>query len=120
LEGVEMVSEAHRFARGLRKGSTSAEDIFWARLRGSRFHGAKFKRQVPVDRYVVDFCCHAARLVVEIDGVQHEWQSPYDDGRTRTLESAGFQVVRSTNEQVRDDLEDVLRKLAEELRPPFD
>jgi len=114
-----MVSEPHRFARGLRKGSTSAEDILWARLRGSRFRGAKFKRQVPVDRYVVDFCCHAARLVVEIDGVQHGWQSPYDHVRTRTLESAGFQVVRFTNQEVRDDLEGVLRKLGEELRLPF-
>ena len=92
----------------------------WARLRGSRFHGAKFKRQVPVDRYVVDFCRHAARLVVEIDGAQHGWQSPYDDGRTRTLESAGFQVVRFTNEEVREDLEGVLRKLGEGLRLPFD
>ena len=92
----------------------------WARLRGSRFRGAKFKRQVPVDRYVVDFCCHAARLVVEIDGVQHGWQSPYDHVRTRTLESAGFQVVRFTNQEVRDDLEGVLRKLGEELRLPFD
>ena len=92
----------------------------WARLRGSRFQGAKFKRQVPVDRYVVDFCCHAARLIVEIDGMQHEWQAPYDDVRTRTLESAGFQVVRFTNEEVRDDLEGVLRRLGEELRLPFD
>ncbi len=115
-----MVSEPHRFARGLRRASTSAEDILWARLRGCRFHGAKFKRQVPVDRYVVDFCCHAARLVVEIDGAQHEWQSPYDDGRTRTLESAGFHVVRFTNEEVRDDLEGALQRLAVELRLPFD
>ncbi|MGO4872506.1 MAG: endonuclease domain-containing protein [Roseiarcus sp.] len=117
-KGAEMVSEPHRFARSLRKASTSAEDILWAQLRGSRFHGAKFTRQVPVDRYVVDFCCHAARLVVEIDGAQHGWQSPYDDGRTTTLESAGFHVVRFTNEEVRDDLEGVLERLESELRLP--
>ena len=115
-----MVSEPHRFARGLRKSSTSAEDLLWARLRGSRFHGAKFKRQVPIDRYVVDFCCHAARLIVEIDGVQHEWQSPYDDGRTKILESAGFQVVRFSNDDVRNDLESVLLRIGEALRLPFD
>jgi crossover junction endodeoxyribonuclease RuvC len=115
-----MVSEPHHFARGLRKAATSAEDILWARLRGSRFRGAKFKRQVPVDRYIVDFCCHAARLVVEIDGAQHEWQSPYDDSRTRTLESAGFRVVRFTNEKVRNGLEGVLQTLGAELSLPFD
>jgi very-short-patch-repair endonuclease len=114
-----MVSEPHRFARRLRQASTSAEDILWARLRGSRFHGAKFKRQVPIDRYVVDFCCHAARLVVEIDGVQHDWQTPYDEGRTKTLESAGFNVVRFTNEAVRNDLEGVLQRIHAELRLPF-
>ncbi len=74
-----MVSEPHRFARSLRKASTPAEDTLWTRLRASRFHGAKFKRQVPIDRYIVDFCCQSARLIVEIDGVQHEWQSPYDE-----------------------------------------
>jgi crossover junction endodeoxyribonuclease RuvC len=114
-----MASEAHRFARRLRRASTSAEDILWARLRGSRFHGAKFRRQVPIDRYVVDFCRHAARLVVEIDGLQHEWQAAYDDGRTRTLESAGFNVLRFANEDLRDDLEDVLRRIGAELRLPF-
>ena len=51
--------------------------------------------------------------------MQHAWQSPYDDARTRTLESAGFHVVRFTNEDVRGDLEGVLRKIGEELRLPF-
>ena len=67
-----MTSERHEFARALRKHPTRAEDILWQRLRGSRFHGAKFRRQVPFDRFVVDFYCHAAKLVVEIDGVQHD------------------------------------------------
>ena len=116
---ADTAPEPHGFARRLRNARTSAEGILWTRLRGSRFRGAKFKRQVPIDRYVVDFCCHAARHVVEIDGVQHAWQSPYDDARTRTLESAGFHVVRFTNEDVRGDLEGVLRKIGEELRLPF-
>jgi very-short-patch-repair endonuclease len=114
-----MVSEPHSFARRLRKASTSAEDILWERLRGSRFHGAKFKRQVPVDRYVVDFCCHAARLILEIDGAQHGWQTPYDEGRTATLESAGFHVLRVSNVHVRSDLESVLQRIRRELRLPF-
>ena len=114
-----MASEPHTFARRLRRASTSAEDILWARLRGSRFHGAKFRRQVPIDRYVVDFCCHAARLIVEIDGAQHDWQTPYDDGRTQVLESAGFNVLRFANEDLRNDLDGVLQRIRAELRLPF-
>ncbi len=71
-----MASERREFARKLRKQTTRAEDILWERLRGSRFHGAKFRRQVPLDRFVVDFYCHAAKKpVVELDGKQHEWFS---------------------------------------------
>jgi hypothetical protein len=66
-----MTTERHEFARTLRKHPTRAEESLWQRLRGSRFHGAKFRRQVPFDGYVVDFYCHAAKLVVEIDGKQH-------------------------------------------------
>jgi very-short-patch-repair endonuclease len=65
-----MTSERVRFARSLRQQQTRAEDILWQCLRGSRFEGAKLKRQVPLDRYVADFYCHAARLVVELDGEQ--------------------------------------------------
>ena len=109
LRGRQRCFQPHRFARSLRKASTPAEDPLWTRLRASRFHGAKFKRQVPIDRYIVDFCCQSARLIVEIDGVQHEWQSPYDENRTKVLESTGFQVVRFANQEVRDDLERVLQ-----------
>ena len=63
-----MTSERRQFARALRKQMTRAEEVLWAQLRGSRFHGAKFRRQVPLDRYVVDFYRHASKLVVELDG----------------------------------------------------
>ena len=114
-----MATEPHEFARRLRKSSTKFEDMLWQRLRGSRLQGAKFKRQVPVDRYVVDFYCHAARLVVEIDGAQHGWYAEYDADRTKALESAGLHVIRFTNDEIRDDLDDVLRRIGAELRLPF-
>jgi very-short-patch-repair endonuclease len=63
-----MTMERIAFARSLRRQPTRAEDILWRRLRGSRFHRAKFKRQVLLDRTVVDFHCRAAKLAVEIDG----------------------------------------------------
>jgi very-short-patch-repair endonuclease len=67
-----MPSERRQFARALRKHATKAEDILWAQLRASRFHGAKFRRQTPFDRYVADFYCHAAKLAIELDGRQHD------------------------------------------------
>ena len=62
---------------------------------------------------------HAARLVVEIDGAQYEWQTAHDDGRTHTLESAGFNVLRFTSEDLRNDLEGVPLRIRAELRLPF-
>ncbi len=115
-----MVTEPHAFARRLRKASTRAEDILWDHLRGSRLKEAKFKRQVPIDRYVVDFFCHAAGLVVEIDGRQHDARTEYDEVRTMALEAAGAHVLRFTNEEVCNDLETVLRRIVAELRLPFE
>src|SRR5271165_6905136 len=115
-----MASERKEFARALRKQQTGAEDILWKRLRGSSFHGAKFRRQVPFDRFVVDFYCHAAKLAVELDGKQHEWFSDYDAGRTRVLESRGVSVIRFANAEVENDLDSVLARILAALRLPFD
>jgi very-short-patch-repair endonuclease len=112
-------SERRQFARALRKHATKAEDVLWERLRGSRFHGAKFRRQVPLDRYVADFYCHAANLVVELDGKQHEWFADYDAARTEVLERLGVRVVRLTNADVCDDLDSVLGRIYAEMRLPF-
>jgi very-short-patch-repair endonuclease len=114
-----MPSERIAFARSLRRQPTRAEEILWRRLRGSRFHGANFRRQVPFDRYVVDFYCHAAKLAVEIDGEQHTWFAEYDRGRTEVLERLGVQVVRFSNEEVCGDLDAVLVRVGAALRAPF-
>ena len=114
-----MTSERTTFARILRRQPTPAEKLLWDRLRGSRLNGAKFRRQVPFDRYVLDFHCHAAKLAVELDGKQHEWFSDYDAARTEVLERLGVRVVRFTNEEVRDDLDGVLARIREEWRLPF-
>jgi len=121
-----MPFERRQFARALRQQMTRAEEILWARLRGSRFHGAipglrpGDRRQVPFDRYVADFYCHAAKLVVELDGKQHEWFADYDAGRTEILERLGIRVARFTNAEVCDDLDSVLARIRAELRLPFD
>jgi very-short-patch-repair endonuclease len=97
---------------------TRAEDILWRSLRGSRFEGAKFRRRVPIDQYVVDFYCHAAKLVVELDGKQHEWFADYDSGRTEILERLGIRVIRFTNDEVCEDLASALAERAAVLSPP--
>jgi very-short-patch-repair endonuclease len=112
--------ERRECARLLRKQPTKAEEILWRCLRGSRLHGAKFRRQVPFDRFVVDFYCHAAKLAVELDGKQHEWFVDYDAGRTEILERLGVRVIRFTNEEVCGDIDSVLARLRVELRIPFD
>lgn len=120
MNGHGMTSERRQFARALRKQPTKAEGILWERLRGSRFHGAKFRRQVPFDRFVADFYCHAAKLVVELDGKQHKWFSCYDAGRTEVLERLGLRVIRFMNEDVCGDIDSVLARIHRELRVPFD
>jgi very-short-patch-repair endonuclease len=58
-------------AKRLRRNQTDAERVLWFQLRGRRLRGLKFKHQVPIDRYIVDFCCEEARLIIEVDGGQH-------------------------------------------------
>jgi very-short-patch-repair endonuclease len=112
-----MTTEGRVFARALRRRQTSAEEMLWHQLRGARRHGAKFRRQVPLAGYVVDFVCLGAKLIVEVDGRQHGWQTDYDVGRTRALEGMGFAVLRVTNEDVRDRLATVLDRIDAALRP---
>ena len=115
-----MPHERRQFARALRKQSTHVEDILWSHLRGSRFEGAKFRRQVPFDRYVADFYCYAAKLVIELDGAQHEGFADYDAGRSAVIETFGVRILRFANAEVRDDLDSVLARIRAELRLPFD
>src|SRR5271168_2431503 len=111
-----MPSERRQFARALRKHATKAEDILWAQLRASRFHGAKFRRQTPFDRYVADFYRYAAKLAIELDGRQHEWFADYDAGPV--VENFGIRVLRFTNAEVCDELDSVLARIRSELRLP--
>lgn len=82
------------FAKMLRTGMTDAEKKLWSYLRANRFEGIKFVRQKPIGRYIVDFCCSRAKVIVELDGGQHELQREYDAGRTAFLNSKGYRVVR--------------------------
>ena len=101
----------HDFARQLRKSMTDAERWLWLELKARRFDGRKFRRQVPIGGYIVDFACFASRLVVELDGGQHAAQVERDESRTAWLNSRGFRVLRFWNYQVFEEPESVLETI---------
>ncbi|RWB67900.1 MAG: endonuclease domain-containing protein [Mesorhizobium sp.] len=94
------------FARSMRREPTEAEDRLWQELRGRRLDNIKFKRQVPMGRYVADFVCAEARLIVEIDGSQHA-ESRHDQERDAALKARGFRVLRFWNDEVLKELDAV-------------
>ncbi len=98
-------------ARELRKDQTKEEAILWKHLRSRRFKGIKFRRQVPIDRFVVDFLCKKHRLIIELDGSQHAENREYDELRTSILEAKGYRVIRYWNNQVLTELEGVLESI---------
>ncbi len=85
-------------ARRLRKDATATERLLWGLLRGRNFAGLKFRRQMPIGPYVVDFVCVRHRLVIEADGPFHDAEQ--DRARDRWLASEGFRILRFTNAQV--------------------
>jgi methionyl-tRNA synthetase len=107
--------EVREFARKLRHGQTDAESLMWLMLRDRRMGGAKFRRQHPIDPYVLDFYCHEARLAIEVDGGQHGEARAHDEQRSALLRSKGIDVLRFWNNQVLGETEAVLEKIWGEL-----
>lgn len=102
-------------ARKLRRDQTDAERTLWFRLRDRRLVGLKFRRQMPIDRYVVDFCCEAAHLVIEVDGGQHAQNAALDLKRTRALEAMGYLVLRFWNNDVLQNTDGVVETILSTL-----
>ncbi|WP_430685463.1 endonuclease domain-containing protein [Leptolyngbya sp. AN02str] len=100
-------------ARQLRRNPTLAEAQLWSALKRNQLGGLKFRRQHPIGRFIVDFCCPSCKLVVEVDGDIHQQQAGYDEARTEQLQAFGYQVLRVTNEDVLNDLQAVLVRIAQ-------
>ena len=105
-------------ARRLRRDSTRAESILWDALRAGRLNGLRFRRQHPLGRFVVDFCCPSARLIVELDGPVHDEQAERDAARTAQLEAYGYTVLRFPNADVEQKLAGVLQTILATVPPP--
>ena len=103
-------------SRALRKNSTDAERKLWSVLRSRQLNGFKFRKQVEIDGYIVDFLCPAKRLIIEVDGGQHTAER--DARRTAYLERQGFRVIRFWNNDVLENLDGVWTTIEEALTTP--
>ncbi len=104
------------YAQELRQRQTPAEIKLWMRLRERQLGGFRFRRQHPIERYIVDFYCPIAQLVVELDGDSHVEQEQYDQDRTAWLNEHGYRVIRFTNSHVHDNIGYVLEVILNECK----
>jgi very-short-patch-repair endonuclease len=111
-EGVAQIKQVKpvNLTRGLRLSQTDAEDKLWSYLRAKRFFGLKFRRQVTIGKYIVDFISFESKLIIEIDGGQHNeiLAIEKDTQRTQWLESSGYRVLRFWNSDVFENIDGVL------------
>jgi len=110
--GQPVSPEKVELAKRLRREMTPAERLFWEQIRANRLHGVRFRRQQVIDGFVADFYCHAAALVIEIDGPVHEGRTGYDADRDAIFQQRGLTVLRFTNDEVTANLDRVIQKVA--------
>lgn len=102
-------------ARLLRHEMTDAERLMWQALRYKQLNGHRFRRQHPIGQYIADFACIEQKLVIELDGGQHQEQAGYDLQRTTFMEALDWKVLRFWNNDVLNNLDGVLTKIMEAL-----
>ena len=109
----EAIGKLYQYGRELRQESTEAEKLLWEELRNRKFNGLKFRRQHPLDKFIVDFYCNEKKLVVELDGSVHDEKinKEYDEARTAMLVGLNIIVLRFKNEEVINDMQGVLKKI---------
>jgi very-short-patch-repair endonuclease len=117
-----MTKELTPLAKALRKTSTDVERRLWNLLQAGRFESMKFRRQHPIGRYIVDFVCLERKLVIELDGGQHNIPNGVasDKARTAWLEKVGYTVVRFWDNEFLTNTNGVLEVIRERLlnKPP--
>jgi very-short-patch-repair endonuclease len=110
------VPKPHRhFAKTMRADTTVAENLLWQAVRNRQLEGFKFKRQVPLDGYILDFVCFEARLIVEVDGSQHA-DNTRDLVRDAFFRGQGFRILRFWNDEVVQNLDAVCLAILTELK----
>lgn len=109
--GERVANETVGHARQLRRTSTDAEKLLWRYLRNRQLANCKFRRQVPIDRYIADFVCLEAKLIIELDGGQHADRQVYDEQRSQALNRRGYRVIRFWNNEVMTETSAVLERV---------
>ncbi len=112
----ELWEKLKPLARQMRCEPTTAEKLLWQKLRNKQLLGFKFRRQHPIDRFIVDFYCAEARLIIEVDGEVHDYTQVEDAIRQEFLESLGLRVIRFKNEEVLMGFDGVLEKIVSVLQ----
>ena len=109
------IGKLYQYRRELRQESTEAEKLLWAELRNKKLNGLKFRRQHPIDKFVLDFYCHERKLAIELDGSIHDLKvnKDYDEARTAMLTGLNVFVLRFKNEDVTNNLKEVIRKISD-------
>jgi len=109
------LAETKARAAELRKNMTVAEKVLWHQLRNRKVNDLKFRRQHPVDIFILDFYCYERKLAIEVDGEIHkkELQREWDENRTFILNEFGIQILRFSNDDVIDQTERVINSIKE-------
>ncbi|HEX6372356.1 MAG TPA: endonuclease domain-containing protein, partial [Longimicrobium sp.] len=102
-------------AKAHRQEPTTAERVLWSALRRQQLGGLPFRRQHPVDRFILDFYCPRKKLCVELDGTSHDGREIMDEARTEALATFNIRVIRFRNEEVLSDLPSVLQRIKASL-----
>ena len=105
--------EKRELACRFRREMTKAEAVLWKAIRASRLGGLHFRRQQIIDGFIVDFFCHSAALIIEVDGPVHEEQAEYDAAREEVLRQRKLRIIRFTNDDVLKNLPTVLQRIQE-------
>jgi very-short-patch-repair endonuclease len=105
--------------RKLHKRQTKAEEFLWTHLRGKNLNGLKFRRQHPLGRYIADFYCREARLVIELEGSIHNQkdQKEYDKIRQEILQKRDLRVLRIKNKEIEQNIEKVVQRIVSLTSP---
>ena len=110
IPGQKVTKEKLQRAKELRRDMTPAEKILWQELRANKL-GLHFRRQQIIEGFIVDFYCHKAGLVVEVDGDIHDLQREEDARREKVLFELGLRVIRFRNDEVARDLSGVVKRI---------
>ena len=107
------MSELVKRSRELRKNMTPQEQKLWEIIRKRQFFGYRFRRQFPIGVYIADFVCREKKIIIEIDGGQHNTDENliYDNKRTEYLNSEGYKVIRFWNNDIDNNMSGVYEKL---------